>query len=373
MLGILVVCILILKNITNRGKTHNIAISSLISKIEKLNSKQEKAVLQPPVVKTLKISASNKDSQYVYAGVVQPRYKSQLAFQVGGKIVKKNVEVGDKVEQGTVLMELDYRDIEQIVKNNEALVSSAESKYKLAEDNLKRYEQLYKNGFTSEAEHDNYVNLDSTAKDALEQANAQYTQSMNQLSYCKLQSDKSGVIESVDAEEGQVVAAGQKLVTLVQNSELEVEINVPENRIDQLKSAKEINVKLWALPDVKVKGTLREVSPVANDASRTYKVRISLIDPPSSVKIGMSSNVSISDNNSYEKMWIPLAAVYQKDSSPSVWIVKEDKVVLKNITVEDLSSDQVTVTSGLSEGDVVVTAGVTKLREGQKVRIGSDK
>ncbi|WP_312890932.1 efflux RND transporter periplasmic adaptor subunit [Clostridium thailandense] len=366
-------CILILKNITNRGKIHDSAVSSLISKIEKLNSKQENAVLQPPVVKTLKISASNKDSQYVYAGVVQPRYKSQLAFQVGGKIVKKNVEVGDKVEQGTVLMELDSRDIEQIVKNNEALVSSAESKYKLAEDNLKRYEQLYKNGFISQAEHDNYVNSDSTAKDALEQANAQYTQSMNQLSYCKLQADKSGVVESVDAEESQVVAAGQKLVTLVQNSELEVEINVPENRIDQLKSAKEINVKLWALPDVKEKGTLREVSPVANDASRTYKVRISLIDPTSSIKIGMSSNVSISDNNSYGKMWIPLAAVYQKDSSPSVWIVKEDKVALKNITVEDLSSDQVTVTSGLSEGDVVVTAGVTKLREGQKVRIGSDK
>lgn len=349
-----------------------LVIFVIILKIAKINSKQEKAAVQPPAVKILKIAASNKDSQYVYAGVVQPRYKSQLAFQVGGKIVKKNVEVGDKVEQGAVLMELDSRDIEQVVKNNTALVSSAESKYKLAEDNLKRYEQLYKGGFASQAEYDNYVNADSTAKDALDQANTAYTQSMNQMDYCKLRADKSGVIGSIDAEEGQVVASGQKIVTLIQNNELEVEINVPENRIDQLKSAKEINMDFWALPDVKVKGKVREVSPVANDASRTYMVRISLINPPSNIKIGMSSNVSISDNNSSSKIWIPLAAVYQKDSSPSVWVVKENKVALKSITIEDLSSDQVTVTSGLNEGDVVVAAGVTKLRQGEKVRIGSD-
>lgn len=340
--------------------------------IIKINSKKETIEVPPPIVKTLKVAALNKDLEYVYAGVVKSRYENQLAFQIGGKIIKKNVEVGDRVEEGTVLMEVDYENMEETVKNAEASVSAAESKYKLAEDNLKRYEQLYQAKAITQAEYDNYVNIDETAKDALDQGNALYAQSMNQLGYCKLYADKAGVVSSVDAEEGQVVAAGQKIVTLVQNNELEVEINVPENRIDKLKSAKEIDVSLWALPSIKVKGSVREISPVANDASRTYRVRISLINPPSSIKIGMSSNVSISEDNSSSKIWIPIAAVYQQTTAPAVWVVNENKVSLKNITLGDSSSDQITVNDGLSEGDEVVTAGVTKLREGQEVRIGSD-
>ncbi|GEP65486.1 RND transporter MFP subunit [Clostridium beijerinckii] len=349
-----------------------VAICFFVFKVVKTNSKKEETVLPPPVVKTLTISTSNKDSEYVYSGVVQPHYKSQLAFQVGGKIIKKNVSVGDKVEQGAVLMEVDSRDIEQAVKNSEAAVSLAEAKYKLAEDNLKRYEPLYQSKFISQAEYDNYVNADETAKDALEQANALHTQSLNQLDYCKLCADKSGVISGIDAEEGQVVTPGQKIITLVQNNQLEVEINVPENRIDQLKSAKEINISFSALSDVKLKGSLGEISPVANDASRTYRVRINLIDPPPNIKIGMSSSVSINENNSSSQIWMPLGAVYQPDSSPAVWVVKDNAVTLKNITVKDFGSDQVTVSDGLSEGDVVVTAGITKLREGQDVRVGSD-
>ncbi len=349
-----------------------LVIGISILQIIKMNSKKEEVEVPPPIVKTLKVAALNKDSEYVYSGVVKSRYENQLAFQVGGKVVKKNVQVGDKVNEGTVLMELDSENIEDVVKNAEASVSAAESKYKLAEDNLKRYEQLYQAGATTKAEYDNYVNIDETAKDALDQANALYSQSMNQLGYCKLYADKSGVVSSVDAEEGQVVVAGQKIATLVQNNELEVEINVPENRIDKLKSAKEIDVSLWALPSIKVKGSVREISPVANDASRTYRVRISLINPPSSIKIGMSSNVSISEDNSSSKIWIPIAAVYQQTTAPAVWVVNENKVSLKNITLGDSSSDQIIVSDGLSEGDEVVTAGVTKLREGQEVRVGSD-
>ncbi len=328
--------------------------------------------MEPPLVKTLKISASNKDSEYVYAGEVHSRYESQLAFQVGGKIAKKYVEVGDKVKQGTVLMELDSRDLEQAVNNYAASVSSEESKYNLAEDNLKRFEQLYQAGAVSQADYDNCVNTANTAKAALDQANALYAQGMNQLGYCKLRAGKPGIIGSISAEEGQVVTAGLKMVTLVQNNELEVAINVPENRIDQLKNAKEIKVGFWALPDIKVKGALRAVSPVANDASRTYGVRISLIDPPPSIQIGMSSNVSISQNNSSAKIWLPVAAVYQKASSPLVWIVKENTVSLKNITIDDFNGDYVAVSDSLCEGDVVVTAGVNSLREGQEVRTGSD-
>lgn len=348
-----------------------LAIILIVVKV-KIGSKQEKTILQPPLVRTLKIAISNKDSDYIYPGQVYPRYESQLAFQVGGKIVKRNVEVGDKVEQGTVLMELDSSDLEQVVNNYAAQVSSAESKYNFAEDNLKRSEQLYQAGATSKALYDDSVNTDNVAKAALDQVNALYAQYSNQVGYCKLRADKSGIIGSIAAEEGQVVTAGQKMVTLVQNNQLEVEINVPENRVDQLKNARKISVGFWALPDIKVNGALRVISPVANDASRTYTVRISLIDPPPSIQIGMTANVSVSQNDSSGAIWIPLAAVYQKASSPQVWIVNGNVVSLKNITIADFSGDQVAVSAGLGRGDVVVTAGVNSLLEGQAVRIGSD-
>lgn len=344
----------------------------LIVAAVKISSKQEKTVMLPPLVKTLTIAASNQDSEYIYAGQVHSRYESQLAFQVGGRIVKRYVEVGDRVDQGAVLLELDSRDLVQVVNNYAAQVSSAESKYYLAEENLKRYEQLYQAEAVSLAAYDDAVNTANVAKATLDQVNAMYAQYSNQLGYCKLRADKSGVIGSIAAEEGQVVTAGQRIATLVQDNELEVEINVPENRVDQLKSTQEINVGFWALPDIKVKGALRSVSPVANDASRTYTVRISLIDPPPNIQIGMTSNVSVSQNNLSGKIWIPVAAVYQKASSPQVWIVNENKVSLKNVTIADFSGDQVAVSTGLSEGNVVVTAGVNSLREGQEVRIGSD-
>lgn len=348
-----------------------ICLSVLI--IVRLTSKQEKTVLLPSLVKTLTITASNKDSVYIYPGEVRSRYESQLAFQVGGKIVKKNVEVGDTVKQGTVLMELDSRDIEQAVKNYSAMVSSAESKYKLAEDNLRRCEQLYQQKAIARAEYDSYANLCDTSKAALEQTEALYTQSCNQLGYCKLYADKTGVIGSIDAEEGQVVAVGQKIATLVQNNELEVEINVPENRIDKMKNAQKISVSFWALPDLTVKGILREVSPIANAVSRTYRVRIGLVNPSPNIQIGMSSTVLVSENDhSAARIWIPLSAVYQQGSSPAVWIVKENTVSLENIEIGEYHGDQVAVSAGLKEGDVIVTAGVTHLSEGRKVRVGSD-
>jgi len=343
--------------------------------IVKINAKQEKTVLQAPLVKTLKVSASNKDSEYVYAGEVRSRFESQLAFRVSGKIISRNVEEGSRVHAGDVLMQLDPRDAQQSVDNYAAQIASAQSQLTLAEDTLNRSKKLYENGALSKADLDSRQNTYNVAEALLKQLNALYTATQNQLEYTTLRADRDGVISGIYAEVGQVVlssATAQTVVTLAQDKDLEIEINVPENRIDQIKKTNEINVSFWALPEVKVRGALREVSPAANKVSRTYRVRISLINPPSTIQIGMSSNVSISENNSSGKIWIPVAAVYQKASSPQVWIVKENTVSLKNITIEDFNGDLVAVSAGLGEGDVVVTAGVNSLREGQEVRIGSD-
>jgi RND family efflux transporter, MFP subunit len=334
---------------------------------------QEKHSVLPPLVRTMVVSETGDTSEYSYPGEVCSQYESQLAFQVSGKISRKNVDVGDAVQAGDILLEIDAQDVAQIENINSAAVASAQSKYQLAKDNFDRFSQLYEQGAASRLDYDNSENAYNTAKAALAQANATYAQSSNQLSYCQLRADKPGVVADVNVEEGQVVSAGQKVVTVVQDTALEVEINVPENKIDAVKSAKKLTISFWALPDIKTDGVISEVSPMADPASRTYKVKIALVHPLPDIKVGMSSTVSLDSDHAVQDIFIPLEAVYQTTSSPAVWIVKNGKVSLKEIKTTEFSGNNVEITSGLKPGDTIVTAGVHKLSEGQRVRTERDE
>ena len=154
--------------------------------------------------------------------------KSQLSFQVGGKLIKRYVELGSIVHAGDALMQIDSRDLQQVVNSNVAATYSAESQLKLAENNLNRYQQLYSQGAISQAQLDQYQSAYEVARASAVQAGAQYSQGANQLGYSVLYADKDGVVSNINAEVGQVVGAGQAVVTLVQDGEREVEINVPE-------------------------------------------------------------------------------------------------------------------------------------------------
>jgi len=161
----------------------------------------------------------------------------------------------------------------------------------------------------------------------------------------------------------------------VQDGEKEVEINVPENRIEELRQAKQIKVKFWAFPDIIVNGKLREVAPMADKVSRTYKVRISLINPPGKIKLGMTSSVIVTGAETAPQQAaasIPLSAIYQTGDAPGVWIVNNAVVHLQPIKIGAFGEDQVQVLKGIKDGDVIVTAGVHKLREGLKVHTTGD-
>ena len=183
-----------------------------------------------------------------------------------------------------------------------------------------------------------------------------------------------GVISEIKAEEGQVVAAGQTVMTLVQTDELEVEIAVPENRIDDVAVGTPVKVSFWALSQ-EVNGTVREVAPMADSTSRTYKVRVSIPNPPEGMQLGMTASVAVAHEggNSSAGSVLPLSAIYQTGDAPEVWVVTDDDTVaLKSVEVENFGDNTVLV-HGLAPTDVVVTAGVHKLREGQAVRTEADK
>ena len=325
------------------------------------------------LVRTQIVGNKNARQQFIYSGEVHGRVESQLAFQVGGKISKRNVELGSRVSQGDILLQIDPKDIQQTVNSTSAQVSSAQAQLRLAASNLQRYWQLYEQAAVSRAQYDQYVNAYEAALAASRQASAQYSQGANQLDYSSLRASAAGIVSAVNAEAGQVVSAGQPILTLVQDGDREVEISVPENRVEEVRTAQQINVSFWAFPDVVIEGKIREISPIADAATRTYKVRITLMNPPETIKLGMTASAQIAGTGikNQAALEIPLSAVYQTDGSTGVWVVNNEIVSLKSITVGEYGNAKIQVLSGLTPGDTIVTAGVHKLREGQKVRLAA--
>ncbi|SCM79202.1 Efflux transporter, RND family, MFP subunit [uncultured Sporomusa sp.] len=324
------------------------------------------------VVRTQVIKPATAAPGYSYAGEVRGRYESQLAFQVTGKIIKRNVELGSVVNAGDVLMQIDAKDIQQLVNSSSAQVSAAQSQLKLAESNLNRYRQLLASGAVSRAQYDQYVNAYDAAAAAAQQAAAQYTQGANQLDYTLLTADKAGVVSAITAEAGQVVSAGQTVVTIVRDGEREIEIHVPENRLEELKAAGQLDVTFWALPTVTLEGRVREIAPMADPVTRTFKVRVSLLNPPPSVKLGMTAAVALADGAVRPAIGIPLAALYQTGDTPAVWVVNDDSLTLRPIRTGSFGNGTIRVLSGLQPGDRIVSNGVHKLKEGQRVKTAGE-
>lgn len=331
--------------------------------------KTDEPAVKAPLVKTMRIGAADGRESRSYAGEVRGRYESQLAFQVGGKIISRDVELGSRVRAGDVLMELDAKDIVENANIGAAQVESARAKLELAKADLNRFEKLYEAAAVSAAQYEQYKANYEAALAVYKQAQAQYAQGSNAVGYARLLADSDGVIAAVNAESGQVVAAGQAVVTLVKAGELEIEINIPENRRKEMARGRQVEVKLWALPDVKLKGLVREVSPIADPVARTYKTRVTLLNPPEQIQLGMTAEVCVEQGGAAGGAAIPLAAVYQTGDKPMVWVVEDGAAQLREVRIESFGDNQVKVAEGLQAGDLVVTAGVHKLREGQQVRV----
>lgn len=324
---------------------------------------------QAPLVRSMVVGADAEKASNMYAGTVRGRYETNLSFQVGGQILARNVNVGDRVSAGDVLMVIDAKDVVQKANQGDAAVASARAQLNLAQSNLARYSELYNEQAVPAAVLDQYQTQYDAAFAAYQNALAEAAQGHNALGYTNLTAGANGVISSVTAEEGQVVAAGQTVATLVQTGELEVEINVPENHLADVAVGQVVTVDFWALKGT-TNGTVREIAPMADSAARTYKVRISIPNPPAGMELGMTASVHVTGATTEGDagFLVPLAAIYQTGDSPEVWVVGDDgTVALQPVTVEQFDSNQVRV-HGLKSGTTIVTAGVHKLRAGQEVR-----
>ena len=329
----------------------------------------------PPLVKYERASLGSNGEAASYAGSVHGRYETNMSFQVGGQILSRNVQPGQQVRAGDTLMVIDAKDVVQKSNQGDAQVEAARAQLALAQSNLNRYSQLYDEQAVAASVLDQYQTAYDAAFASYQQALAGAAQGHNALAYTNLTAGAAGVVSAVNAEAGQVVAAGQTVLTLVQTDELEVEIQIPENHLADVPLGKEVQVSFWALGKTEAAGTIREVSPMADSVTRTYRVRISIPQPPEGMQLGMTANVTCSHADGQiapDTVVLPLSAIYQTEDTPQVWIVDEDShtLSLQDVSVEAFGNNQVKV-KGLKDGEIVVTAGVHKLREGLKVRLSA--
>lgn len=335
----------------------------------------EKAVEEVRPVRVVTIGVADSTRRVEYAGEVRARYETRLAFRVPGKILQRMVDNGATVRRGQPVARIDAADLTLAVASARAQVASLESETSLAEAEYKRYRDLREKNFISQAEFDRRASTLSTAQSKLAAARAQESQAANQVAYTTLLADTAGVITAVEAEAGQVVAAGQTVARLAQPGEKEIVLSIPESQREFLEGNNQIAVSLNARPGKTWKGRLRELSPAADPATRTYAARVTILGAGDDVDLGMSARAVVEAAGSQAKrIEIPIAALHTRGESSQVYLVSADGVVRPQpVKTAGVTGERVVVESGLNPGDVVVAAGANLLRAGQRVRVLNGK
>lgn len=351
-----------------------IGACGLLSGCPQEQAPRVKTELAPPV-HVVMVEPIDQVARYTYAGEISPRTETALSFRIGGKVMARPVEVGSLVKRGTEIAKLDPQDMRLQTDAMSAQLQAAQADQAQAQADLDRYRTLLEKKFISQAEFDRRSNTVAVTAARKNELKSRLLSTHNQVFYTVLKADDAGVVTATEVEHGQVVTAGQTIVRVARTDEAEALISVPENRLNELKLAKEVNVSLWANPDKSYSGAVREISPLADPATRTYRARITIHHPDENVRFGMTATVTLSGETRRE-IFLPLSALYHHENKTAVWVVDPKKLTVGLVTVEAsaFDSDRIGVKSGLSGGEMVVMAGVHKLHKGQKVRIlPSDK
>jgi len=319
-------------------------------------------------VQVQRVAFENENATREFVGVVRARYETDLGFRVAGKIVSRVVNVGDRVQVGDVVARLDPQDLKLQVESAEAEFAAATSSLHQAASDLERYTTLKTRGWASIADFDRKKAAKDEAEGRLERAKRSLDLAHNQLDYSDLKADADGVITATLAEPGQVVAIGQPVLRLAHRGEKEAVVALPETWLTEARSSK-ATVQLWSGPGRNFAARLRELSPQADAATRTYAARFTIENPDDSVALGMTATVALSHSADVPVAKLPLAAILNRGTGPSVYVVeKSGALELRPVEGASFTEDTALVTSGVSNGDRIVKLGVQKLDSGERVR-----
>jgi len=304
----------------------------------------------------------------ILAATIRPRIESDLGFRVSGKVARRLVQNGDLVRKGEALLLLDTTDFKLQLEQAEAEVRAATQTVAQAEADEARTSTLNKDGWSPAAMLDKARAGAQEARSRLVRSQRAVELSHNALTYATLEADADGVVTATPVEPGQVVSAGQSAVRLARLGELEALVALPEIFIERARDATG-SLTLWSLPGRSYAVKLRELSPAAEGATRTYAARYTILNPDDAIRLGMSATLTLTAGENDRAARLPLTAVFDHGRGPNVWVVDEGgKLIARKVTITRYEGQSALIASGVNDGENVVTLGVEKLDEGLLVR-----
>ncbi len=328
------------------------------------------AVRPAQPVRVMRVTFTAPTAERQFTGTVRPQHETAMAFRLPGKIISRSVEVGDRVAAGQVLALLDDTDARLSLEAAEAEVTASQTDRDRAAAELARSQKLFASGFVARAALDSATSTAAQAQARVDRAQRSRDQAANALSYARLIADAPGVVTSVAADAGQVVAAGQPVVTVAPTDRLDVVFALPEQLRDALEHAS-ASATLWGDAARPYRLQLRDISPDVDPAARTYRVRMSLVAPDDAVALGRTMTVTLQQPAATPVAQLPLGAVVDDGSGAFVWRLPKNARLVQRVPVDIARLDDAyaEVRGGLNEGDLVVSLGAHKLDPARPVHV----
>ena len=331
-------------------------------------------------VKVMTVGVNTFSSGYEFAGEVKAQVESRLSFRVGGKIIKRQAELGQRVTAGQVLAQLDPQDYKLAADAARAQLQVAATNRDLAAADYKRYAALKEQNFISGAELERRESVLKAAQAQVHQAQSQLAVQGNQAGYAVLKADLAGVVTAIEAEPGQVVAAGTPVVRIAADGPRDVVFSVPEDKVANIKPGMAVKVRGWAqdAQAAMLLAKVREVSASADPVTRTYQVKLALSGTATPPPLGATVYVLPEGLGGVQGMPViklPTSALRQEGQASAVWVLDKASMTVKSQTVQIATADgnDAVIAAGLQPGMSVVSSGVHVLSPGQKVTIYQEK
>jgi RND family efflux transporter MFP subunit len=348
-----------------------VVVLSLLTALTACGKKEAPAEYFPRVFVQV-VKPADYAAAVTLTGDVQARVQTELSFRVGGKIIQRMVDVGDRVSAKQVLAKLDPKDLQTNVDSAQAQVVAEQARVKQSAAAFVRQQKLLPKGYTSQSEFDSAQAALRSSQSALSAAQAQLANAKDQLSYTSLIADASGIITERQAEVGQVVQATAPIFKLARDGDRDAVFNVYESLLSERPADRSIVVSLLDNPNIKTTGTVREITPAVSAQSGTVQVKVTLDSLPQGMQLGsvVSATAKGTGKTAVELPW---SALTKNISDPAVWMVDDKgQAQLHNVTVGRYLTGKVIISGGLNGGEKVIVAGGQLLHPGMKVEIAEN-
>jgi membrane fusion protein, multidrug efflux system len=331
---------------------------------------ETEAAPPPRPVRTATIEKRETSIPLTFTGRVEAEDEVTLAFRISGRLLANDTKIGDRVEAGQLLAQLESQNELNALRQAQAALAAAQGQLTQARNHYERQETLLAQGWTTRANFDAATQAQQTAQSQVEAAEAQLNTAHDLVGFTELRADAPGKITATGPSAGEVVQAGQMIARIARQGGRDAVFDVSAQLVRSASINQQVIVSLADDPKVTAQGRIRQIGAQADPVTRTFEVKVGLTDPPAAMQLGATVNGRV-ETSSGPVIEIPATALTRMNQQPAVWIVdpSTNVVSVRNVDVLRFDQAQVTISQGLDTGEIIVTAGVQALHPGQKVRL----